>query len=232
MTIMSKRIAVILFVLFANQAHALQIKEVYEGVEIHANISSNDINRIKVIDDKIRSVRGNAGEIEITKDPELGEVYIRVAKRGYKKPINLFVTTEKNSTYKLLLSPVSIPSEQIFLRNLTTTTEIEKNKTPSSYKQKLIALYKSMSGQDGGYKNFDVKNLKGKYDLTEALEVKNLKRYQGEDFRGDVIEIKNSSSEDIFFNEDVFKGRGVAAVKIDSMLLAPKEKTLAYVISR
>lgn len=223
----------IFFVLFSiKSVSSLQIKEVYDGAEIHAKISADDINRLRVIDDKIRSVRGNAGELELTKDPELGEVYLRVTKKNYKRPINLFVTTEKNSTYKLLLSPARIPSEQIFLRNLSTTSEPEKNKIATFYKQDVIRLYKAMYNKQKTYQNYEVKGLTGEYILTESLKVRNLRRYQGDDYRGDIVEIENISDEDQFFTEMVFKGRGVSAVKIDNLLLEPGEKTLGYVVSR
>ena len=52
-----KSCLIILSLIFANEAMAIQNKEVNEGDEFNAVISRNDLNRIKVVNDKIRDIK-------------------------------------------------------------------------------------------------------------------------------------------------------------------------------
>lgn len=81
-----------------------------------AFISLDDLTRFKTIDDRIKLVYANAGEIEVRDDVVLGEVYIRLI-RSSMSPITIFVATEKGRTYKMLLVPQKIPAEQVFIRH-------------------------------------------------------------------------------------------------------------------
>ena len=58
-------------------------------------------------------IKNNEGELTISRDDNLGEIYIRTTSLGENKPLNLFLVTEQDFTYKGLLYPKTIPSEQI-----------------------------------------------------------------------------------------------------------------------
>jgi hypothetical protein len=50
-------------------------------------------------------------------DDKLGEINVRTTSLGENKPLNLFIVTGQNFTYKCLLYPKAIPSEQIIIKN-------------------------------------------------------------------------------------------------------------------
>ena len=82
------RSLLILFFISAS-AQAAQVKEVEDGDEFTAEISKLDINRVKVVGDRIRDVKINSGDLDISLDEKNGEVYIRAAHSAENKPINI-----------------------------------------------------------------------------------------------------------------------------------------------
>ena len=119
-----------------------QIKTADDGAEITAIIAKQDLSRIRAIGDRIRAVKKNEGEFTATIDDKLGDIYIRPSGSN-DKGINLYLITEKNFTYKLLLHPKDIPSEQIFIKNDSVTLKAGKAKPISGdlYTRRLIKLY-------------------------------------------------------------------------------------------
>lgn len=58
----------LLTVLFSTSSYANQIKEVEDGDEFEAQISKTDINRIKIVGDRIRNIKANPGELEVSRE--------------------------------------------------------------------------------------------------------------------------------------------------------------------
>ena len=148
--------------LISSSALAVQIKETFPDGEIEAFIAADELSRIKVINNRIKSVRSNEGDVEVVEDASLGEIYIRPTKGG-RSPVNIFVTTERNNTYKLLLVPHKTPSEQIFIKSVEETFmpySKRKGVIHESFKDRIIGLVRAMQmGKEyPGFKK--VKNLK------------------------------------------------------------------------
>ena len=122
----------------STSAFSAQIKEARADSELTFSISAYDLNRIKVVDDRVKNIKMNEGEFEVIDELDSGEVYIRpirfISSSINPRPINsgsinakssssnstqvIFVTTEKGYTYKLTLNSERIPAEQIFIKNI------------------------------------------------------------------------------------------------------------------
>jgi len=216
----------------ANSAIAAQMRSVEDGSEFTAEISKIDTNRIKVVGDRVRSVKTNAGELEVSVEEKLGEIYVRPTSFAENKPLNLFIITEQNFTYKALLYPKSIPSEQIILRNddvvLNSDVEVAKA-TKNSYEQQIIALLKAMRAKSK-LEGYQIRGEKKYVDLGD-LEMKKITTYKGQNFIGEIFTIKNSTNQLLNLEEKIFFKNGVRAVKIGNQTLLPDESTEILIVS-
>lgn len=232
---MTKKLTLLLttvFYLTNVSAFATQIREMDDGDEATAEISRQDINRVKLTGDRIRSTKFNAGELEISQDDNLGEIYIRATKVAESKPLNLFIITEQNFTYKLLLYPKSVPSEQIIIKNdsVVANTDVEVSKiAKNSYQQQIITLIKAMRAKTK-LESYQISNSKKYIDLGD-LELKRTNTYKGQSFIGETFILKNDSNQILNLEEKMFFKNGVRAIKIENPNLLPDETTEIFIIS-
>ena len=220
------------FLFLSNASFAAQIKDLEDGDEFSAEISRTDLNRIKVVGDRIRDVKINNMELDVSLDEKVGEVYIRAAHSAENKPINIFIITQQNFTYKGILYPKSIPAEQIIVRNDMVhvggdmeVTKIGKN----SYEQQIISLMKAMR-EKKHLESYQIKYEKKYVDLGD-LSMRRSTVYKGQNFIGEIFVLKNSTSQVLNLEEKIFFKNGVKAVKIEKPDLLPDETTEILVIN-
>lgn len=213
----------------SEMANAKQTKEVMPDGEIEAFISEGELSRIKVIDDRIKAIRSNQGDLELLEDAKVGEVYIRPVRPG-KAPINIFVTTEKSHTYKLLLIPQKMPSEQIFIKCKAAS---EAPKAAPTMKEMVMRLVQDMQS---GIESYGFQ----KAEVTETLEIDGNKYsktaiYTGNSMVGEVLEFHNNSEEHFRITPEIFtplKHIQLVALNIEQSELASGEKTKIYLVKR
>ena len=218
--------------LVSEVALATQVKSVEDGEEFTAEISKTEINRIKVSGDRIRSIQNNEGELTISRDDKLGEIYIRTTAFTENKPLNLFIVTEQNFTYKALLYPKAIPSEQIIIKNenVVANSDAEVAKvTKNSYQTQIIALLKAMRLKTK-LEGYVIKQERYYIDLGD-IGMRRISTYKGQNFIGETFLLKNSTSRVIPVEEKMFFKNGVRAIKIEKQELLPDEVTEIFVVS-
>lgn len=218
--------------LISGQSMAAQTKMVEDGSEFSAEISKSDINRIKVVGDRIKDIKSNSGELEVSVEEKKGEIYIRPTTIAENRPLNLFIITEQGFTYKALLYPKAIPAEQILLRNddVVTNSDVEVAKiTKNSYEQQIIALIRAMR-EKKKVEGYQVKSDRKNLDLGD-LDVRRISVYKGQNFIGEIFTLKNSTKTLISVEEKMFFKNGVRAVKIENPNLLPDESTEIFIVS-
>ncbi len=210
---------------------ANQIKAADDGAEINAFIAKQELNRIHTIGDRIRAVKKNEGEFTANIDEKLGDIYIKSTAEDNKK-INLFLITEKNFTYKLLLEPKEISSEQIFIKNDSVSLKLAKAEQVSNdvYNKQLIELYKLLA-LDKNDKSYNLISDKlEKYDANNKIKLKRIKQLVGRNYIGEVYEICNLNKTDFIIREENFYNKSVVLVSSPQEKLAYKETGLLYII--
>lgn len=206
--------------LFAPITQAKQTKEVGADGEIEAFISADELSRIKVLNDRIKSIKANQGDMELLEDNNLGEVYLRPAKPG-RVPVNMFITTEKGHTYKLLLIPQKMPSEQIFIKGKEEPAKL-------SGKGAVVSLIKDMRARVESA-GFNRKVVDEVIDI-DGNKYHRIAIYQSPKVVGEVLEFHNSSEEHFRITPEVFTNLKIQALSIDKHELNPGERTFIYVI--
>ncbi|MDA0967624.1 MAG: type-F conjugative transfer system secretin TraK [Proteobacteria bacterium] len=213
-------------------ADATQIKLAADNAEISGKLSVIDINRLSLVNDRIKSVKTNKYGYEFINDEASGDVYIKTTSDNIGDPLNAFIISEKGFTYKLLLSPLDIPSEQIFIKNPAITTEEsqKENNVPLPYKEEIVRLIKQMGkGEiDIGYQ---VKSVKiPVYMKDRSLRLTKRVIYQGTKYEGLIYDLKNLSEDVKEITEELFAKQGIRAIKLDKLSLKPDEIVNVYIV--
>jgi len=222
----------IVFLFLSNSSFAVQIKDLEDGDEFTAEISKTDLNRIKVVGDRIRDIKINNNDLDVSLDEKIGEVYIRATHLAENRPINIFIITQQNFTYKGILYPKAIPSEQIILKNdlIVASVDMEVTKVgKSSYEQQIISLMKAMR-EKKRLELYQIRHEKKYVDLGD-LSMWRSAIYKGQNFVGEIFVLKNSTNQVLNLEEKIFFKNGVRAVKIEKLDLLPNEVTEVFVIS-
>jgi len=252
--------AVLLLAAASVNAGAAQRKEVRDGQAVEAIISEREVTRIRVENAKIAGVVGKiqsasgcanapeptvpaapappqpnqtAAEASITCDLSKGEIYLRALSTG-KKPINLFVSTER-ATYTLVLRKDDRPSDTIVLfdPSLPKAEEIASGFRPKQaghvkgIKAMLRAMLASRTPDDVVAEDVSVP-----LRLWQEASFTLTRTYRGRGFIGERYQLTNVGNLPMTVTEQEFdrEADGVVAVAIESLNLRPGDATWVYVI--
>ena len=226
--------------ILSTTAHAAIIKNLDELRVIQVPISQEDLTRIKVQEDRILHVFGNAGEYVLETDENQGQIFIRPKsseEEANVKPISLTLTTEEGHTQDLRLIPKHQAPEAIILKSDSVIKqEIEKEKRASAplFREEIEGLIQAL--QEGriplGYKEMPI-------NLTTLNEpYQRVREIQGEKLRGLTYQIQNKTQKlQVLSESEVvkalpFKGHTIVAILISKKTLNPKEGTDIHVVLR
>ena len=109
-----------IYFLISTSAQAAMMRNLDEMRVIEVPISQEGLTRIKVQEDRILHVFGNAGEYVLETDENQGQIFIRpkASEEGTSiKPISLTLTTEAGHTQDLRLIPKHQAPEAIILKS-------------------------------------------------------------------------------------------------------------------
>lgn len=226
-------------------AHAAIVKNLDEMRVLQVPISQEALTRIKVQEDRILNVFGNAGEYVLETDENQGQVFIRPKlseEEANIKPISLTLTTEGGHTQDLRLVPKHQAPEAIILKSDNALKqEIEKDpfngkkfSSASIFREEVEGLMQAL--QEGriplGYKEIPI-------NLTTLNEpYQRVREIQGEKLRGLTYHTQNKTqniqalSESEVVKALPFKRHTIVAILIIKKTLNPKEGTDIHVVLR
>jgi len=227
------KIALIMLSLLPNTSFASQIKLAADGAEIVGKLSLTEVNRISLVDDKIKSKNTSNSGYEFTNDSKTGDVYVRHIAGAGNEPLNVFLTSIKGYTYKLLLTPMDVPSEQIFIKNMSITKddEIASEKEPLPYTQEIVDLMKAMKKGEiaPGYK---VITKRESHFAKNGMKMVMLSVYAGGKYNGLIYSLTNKTKEPVaLYERDFASNKNVRAVKFDSPVIGMGEAINIYIVA-
>ncbi len=230
-----------IYFLISTSAHAAITRNLDEMKVLEVPISQEGLTRIKVQEDRILHVFGNAGEYVLETDEDQGQIFIRpissLEGEVNSKAISLTLTTEVGHTQDLRLIPKNQAPEAVILKtDSAIKQEIEKEKRASAplFREEVEGLILAL--QEGriplSYKEMPINltTLQGPYQRIREL--------QGQTLRGLTYHIQNKTqSQQVLSEPEVvqsvpFKEHSVVAILISQKTLNPKEGTDVYVVTR
>ena len=114
---LARYVCAVVLCMLGFQAAALQQFETADNSRIDAVISSTEVNRISVIDDKIRSVVGVPPQgWSMEHDRVTGDLFL-IPLTADTQPLSLFIQTQNEASYQLELQVDGVTAQQILIRN-------------------------------------------------------------------------------------------------------------------
>lgn len=217
----------LLLLLLPELAFAAQILEVIEDQPSYAKISAREITRIRVVNGRIAHVRGTQGELVIDKESERGEIYVKPLNQT--KIVNLFVTTESNRTYTLVLQPVDTPATSILLREPSRSAG--PNARAVGYQQGIQNLIVAMASGDMP-EDTRIEEIGRETRLWEKSTFFLEKRYVQDDVVGEKYSLTNRTGTTMVIAEQEFAEDGVQAVSVERMQLRDGDTTYVFIVRR
>ncbi|MBY0501708.1 MAG: type-F conjugative transfer system secretin TraK [Alphaproteobacteria bacterium] len=227
----------LILLLAGTTAQAATVHPLDEMKVIGLPISQQGLTRIKVQNDRILHVFGNAGEYVLETDEDQGQVFIRptLLNDSSAKAISLTLTTEAGHTQDLRLTPKNQAPEALILKvDTEATSKAEKEKRSSSplFREEAESLIFALQ-EDRiplGYKEMPINltTLHEPYPLLREL--------QGKTLRGLIYRIQNKTPENLILSEPELakqlslQQNTLVAILISKKILTPGEGTEAYVV--
>lgn len=192
---------------------------------VDAIISLNQLNRIKVLDDRITQVFGDENTFTLETDTETGQIFI---KPKDEKLLFLTIVTENGESIDLALNPTEMDARTLLLQ-LQTREPLQntaRNKT-ASLKNQVVSLINAMSAgvEIEGFSR--LKAVKEEQLAPFELELKSI--YQGEGLVGEIWVIKNTSHQIQHLTEKQFaKDPLVIGIALKTQVLEPNASTQLF----
>lgn len=237
----SKRfISAAIFMLAAGAAQALQIIEPVEGSNSFAKISAKETTRLVIEGAKIKTMLATDGELTYEKDTDRGQLFIRPV--VLNKPINVRLISTSGATYNLILSAVDIPQEDVIIRE-PFAAKMDRAGTGGSF----TASQSKRSGVNPS-QGKTIRDLVAVMALEEPPSTANVRAadeelalwentrfvltaiYQDRGLVGEKYTLTNTGKTQIRLVEQELYRKGVLAVAIENMNLAPGQSTSVYVV--
>ncbi|MCL1132649.1 type-F conjugative transfer system secretin TraK, partial [Shewanella sairae] len=170
---------------------------------VTAKLSSVDINRIAVKDDKITSVTcptgfctlPMSGEASSLADPS-GAALVAL---NVMEPFTFYVTTQKGRSFGVFVTPLRIPAGTTqFISKVRDTKVAAEFEKKSPYQQMIADLMRHMMRFDSAKEvptGFVVSNIKYKPQRLD-IEVVPMRKFDGDNISGLTLKIKNNTNAD------------------------------------
>lgn len=199
------------------------------GQTIDALISSENLNRIYLKDDRIESIKALEGQFQSQHDAQTGELYLKPSLAYQDKTINLFLTSEQGFSYGLTLKSASKSPQTIILDNPQAYSIDEKVNAQNEIHALLNQMY---MGQGNDEFVRQVINVEGLPTIRNEIAISHQANFGGQDFFGEVLVITNDSHETIILHEADVADKNTVALVLLSHELEPEQFTVAYRVKR
>ena len=230
---MMNKLAILL--LTGTTAQAAIMRPLDEMKVLEIPIAQDALTRIKVQDDRILQVFGNAGEYVLETDNYQGQIFIRPMlslDAIPSKAISLILTTEAGYTQDLRLLPKNQAPEALILQVNTDLDQNEKLASAPLFREEVENLILALQEEriPLGYKEMPI-NL-----ITLHEPYQRIREIQGQKLRGLTYRIQNNTKEPLILSEadlaNSLNLNTLVAILIPQKTLTPGEGVDLYVVAR
>ncbi|WP_434778557.1 TraK domain-containing protein [Neisseria sp. Ec49-e6-T10] len=222
-------------------AYAAQYLQADESQQLNAIVSTKAMTRISIEGGRIINARFLDGELDLQKDEITGQVYIKPI--GNKKKINLFVTSDSNRTYLVVLNTSGVQADSIIIQEKTAqinqlkSIEQQQARMPQPISSKQDAYARSIKAfliaiANNNTTGFGAQITPSYAEVPLWKEVLFIRknRYSGADLFAESFTLTNITKEPIVLAEQEFYKPRVLAVAIRKLQLAPGEQTEVFIV--
>lgn len=224
----SKLIGLALLLCFGANAQQFKMKD---GI-IHAKISYQNLNRIKVKNDAIDSIAGIDTAFHFEKNDKTGEIFIRPTEDNGYDPISLSVIMVSGKTQDLVLEVVDGEANTIELmanegENQAVQQEIGEEMAESGYEESICSVMRKFINLPKNCPEIEVKAMDRKYaHLTASLE----KAYKIDGYIALKYKVTTSLQKISKLDEEKFSRKGDICLSFSSLEIRPGFSVSLYVL--
>lgn len=223
---MMKLICSLVLISLSLNAWALQKKRILEGGTIEAEISQNELNRVYVVSDRIKSIKSASSNFILESDEENGQVFI-MPNPGIHERISLFITTELGKTIPLSLNPSNLAAQTLELAVGSEGGENNLN-SPISYEAEMFQLVKAMKKREKPL-GYSIEEVEKDWAEEKGLERKEILFYSGK-YSGKIFYVRNNTVTLVTLEEKDYTEPAVKAIGFSKKHLIPNETAEVYVV--
>ena len=220
---MNQKIKLLLFNIVMLLGFAANAQEftVHNNAEIKAIASKAEITRL-AFDSSVLEIHALSEELEYAINGR--DIYLRLTT---EKPVNFFVKTEDEMTYKLILVASDIPSTQVFIHKFAVIDKSQTeyfNQVSPELKTRIAKLIE-VTLNPTKYLGFNIipKNL-NLFSPVKDLKMKLVAQVSGNKLIAEKIYLRNSSYKSQKLNLKEFISSEYLAVYLSKAELLPKEE--------
>lgn len=200
---------------------------------IHTKISYQNLNRIKVKDDKIDSIAGIETAFHFEKNDKTGEIFIRPTEDNGYSPISLSLTTTSGKTQDLLLEVADGEANTIEL--VAEKEEYQRIDLPAmdeeisenNYEESICAVMKKFINLPKDFPEIEVKAADRNYaHLTTSLE----EAYTIDGYIALRYKVTTKLSRASRLDERMFSRKGDICLSLSSLEIRPNSSVSLYVL--
>lgn len=215
-------------------------KPVYEGITLFERVSREELNRLHVVDGRIKMMHFKTQELEVVKDEDSGQAFFTPKT---DKTISLFITTQAGTTFTLVLQPVpKMPAANVMVQEASTQPEAvasaQQTRLPStgaspmasmSYEQAISTLiYAAATNQV--LPGVSEQAVNQAIPLWEQAAFVHIRTLSSAGLQLGEYRLTNTSKQPMRLVEQELYKPGVLAVAVEQHLLAPGESTPVFVV--
>lgn len=192
---------------------------------VDAIISLNQLNRIKVLGDRITQVFGDENTFTLETDTETGQIFI---KPKDEKLLFLTIITENGESIDLALNPTEMDAQTLLLQLQTKETPPKSAQhIRVSLKNQVVNLIHAMSA---GVEIDEFDRLKAsKEEQLGSLTLELQLLYHGENLNGEIWIIRNRSTKTQYLTEKQFaKDPLIIGIALKTRILEPNTSTQLF----
>jgi conjugal transfer pilus assembly protein TraK len=203
---------------------------------VSVNISAKEQNRLAIEGRRIANVvPSQKGILTTLKDEAAGALYFSLSNEHTNRgTVTLFVTDEQGVTYKLILVPRPIAGEEIILKPpVDKTASAQKPRSEAkalSYQRRIKDLILIMADETLGDR-VESEPVNKVLPLWKEGKLTFLTRFKEGDLVGEKYILTNVSRSNMIITEQELYRRGVQAVAIENLTLAPGDTTNFYIVA-
>lgn len=216
-----------------------QAKPVFDGVTLYERVSRDELNRLSIIDGRIKRMHFKTEEMDVTKDDVNGQAFFTPKT---DKTISVFVTTQRGATFTMVLQPVpKMPAVNLMVQETQATPsagapgqQVQKEATlgvlsAMNYEQAISTLiYAAATSQS--LPGVSEQSVNQSIPLWQGTSFTHVRTLQAAGMRLGEYRLANVSKSPIRLVEQELYKPGVLAIAVEQHVLDPGEATPVFIV--
>ena len=204
-----------------------------EHKRLEVTISSELMNRLTVVNDRIANIFGDEGTFVTQADENTGQIFIKPTVENSNKPLSITIITENGITQDLLLKPEGTEAATVILKGTNNVKNASAPMVPQAPNGTMLSVQEQIiqamkQGVNGALsEHIEKPQMRSG---TKEYRITYVHSYKADPFNITVGRVKNLSNTKLQLKEKSFYKSADLALSLSKAEVDPKEQVLLYVL--